>query len=54
MKVAIVDVKSGQWDMFSPSPLKIRTLVALFASVFDQAQVAILKTRRITPLSTML
>jgi len=46
MKVAIVDVKSGQWDMFSPSPFEDTDASGRYSRVSsDQAQVAILKNK---------
>jgi hypothetical protein len=44
MKVAIVEVKSGQWDMFSPEPFDVSNASGSYNRVAsDQAQVAILK-----------
>jgi hypothetical protein len=46
MKVAIVDVRSGQWDMFSPEPFEDVGASGLYTRVSsDQAQVATLKDR---------
>jgi hypothetical protein len=46
MKVAIVDVRSGQWDMFSPEPFEDVGFSGLFTRVSsDQAQVATLKDK---------
>jgi hypothetical protein len=44
MKVAVVDVKTGQWDMFSPEPFDDSDSSGRYSRVSsDQAQVAILK-----------
>ena len=44
MKVAVVDVKSGQWDMFSPEPADDTGSSGRYSRVSsDQAQVALLK-----------
>ncbi len=44
MKVAVVDVRSGQWDMFSPEPFDDSGSSARYSRVSsDQAQVAVLK-----------
>jgi hypothetical protein len=46
MKVAVVDVKSGQWDMFSPEPFNVsNTSGSNTRASSDQAQVAILKEK---------
>ncbi len=46
MKVAIVDVKSGQWDMFSPPPFEDNDISGRYSRVSsDQGQVAILKSK---------
>jgi hypothetical protein len=46
MKVAIVDVKSGQWEMFSPEPAdNIGSSASYSRAAADQAQVAVLKGR---------
>lgn len=46
MKVALVDVKSGQWDMFSPPPFEESDFSGRYSRMAsDQAQVAILKTQ---------
>ncbi|MDH3444565.1 MAG: aminopeptidase [Deltaproteobacteria bacterium] len=46
MKVAIVDVLSGQWDMFSPEPFEDVGASGLYTRVSsDQAQVATLKDK---------
>ena len=46
MKVAIVDVRSGQWDMFSPEPFEDVGASGLYTRVSsDQAQVATLKDK---------
>jgi len=44
MKVAVVDVKSGQWEMFSPEPFDDSSSSGRYSRVSsDQAQVAVLK-----------
>jgi hypothetical protein len=44
MKVAVVEVKSGQWDMFSPEPFDDSGSSGRYSRVSsDQAQVAVLK-----------
>ena len=44
MKVAVVDVRSGRWDMFSPEPFEdTDASAALTRAQSDQAQVTILK-----------
>ena len=44
MKVAIVDVKSGQWEMFSPAPADdVASSGSYSRAASDQAQVAVLK-----------
>lgn len=46
MKVAIVDVKSGQWDMFSPPPFEDTDASGRYSRVSsDQSQVAVLKAK---------
>lgn len=46
MKVAIVDVRSGQWDMFSPEPFEDVGASGLYTRISsDQAQVATLKDK---------
>lgn len=46
MKVAIVDVRSGQWDMFSPEPFEDLGFSGLYTRVSsDQAQVMTLKDK---------
>jgi hypothetical protein len=46
MKVAVVDVRSGQWDMFSPEPFEDTAYSGLFTRVSaDQAQVVTLKEK---------
>jgi len=46
LKVAVVDVKSGQWDMFSPEPLQDTAISARYTrESSDQDQVALLKTK---------
>ena len=46
MKVAIVDVRSGQWDMFSPEPFEDTGASGLYTRISsDQAQVATLKDK---------
>jgi hypothetical protein len=46
MKVALVDVRSGQWDMFSPEPFQDTASSARFTrEASDQGQVALLKTK---------
>jgi hypothetical protein len=46
MKFAIVDVRSGQWDMFSLEPFEEVAARALYTRVWsDQAQVATLKDK---------
>lgn len=46
MKVAVVEVKSGQWDMFSPEPFEDSGSSGRYSRVSsDQAQVAVLKGR---------
>jgi hypothetical protein len=44
MKVAVVEVKSGQWDMFSPEPFDDSGSSGRYSRISsDQAQVAVLK-----------
>ena len=44
MKVAVVDVKTGQWEMFSPEPAEdIASSGSYSRAASDQAQVAVLK-----------
>lgn len=46
MKVAVVDVKSGQWDMFSPEPFEDSGTSGRYSRASsDQAQVAVLKEK---------
>lgn len=46
LKVAVVDVKSGQWDMFSPEPFQDTAISARYTrESSDQGQVALLKTK---------
>lgn len=46
MKVAIVDVRSGQWDMFSPEPFEDTGTSGMYTRISsDQAQVATLKDK---------
>lgn len=46
LKVAIVDVRSGQWDMFSPEPFQDTSTSARYSrESSDQGQVASLKTK---------
>ena len=46
LKVAVVDAKSGQWDMFSPEPLYDTAASARYTrESSDQGQVALLKTK---------
>ncbi len=46
MKVAVVDVKSGQWDMFSPEPFEDSNFSARHTrESSDQSQVALLKEK---------
>lgn len=46
LKVALIDVKSGQWEMFSPKVYEdTATSASLNRAQSDQAQVALLKTR---------
>jgi len=46
MKVAIVDVKSGRWDMFLPPPFEDTDASGRFTRISsDQAQVALLKAK---------
>lgn len=46
LKVAIVDVRSGQWEMFSPEPFQDTAASArLTRESSDQGQVALLKTK---------
>jgi hypothetical protein len=44
LKVAVIDVKSGQWEMFTPAPIEDDAVSArLTRESSDQAQVALLK-----------
>ncbi len=46
LKVAVVDVRSGVWDMFSPEPFHDTAASARYTrESSDQGQVALLKTR---------
>lgn len=46
LKVAVVDVKTGQWEMFAPEPFEDVDSSGRYARVSsDQAQVAILKEK---------
>jgi len=46
LKVAVVDVKTGQWDMFSPEPFQDMATSARFSrESSDQGQVALLKKK---------
>ncbi|MEM5787741.1 MAG: hypothetical protein AAGU11_10505 [Syntrophobacteraceae bacterium] len=46
LKVAVVDVRSGQWDMFSPEPFQDNAASARFTrEASDQGQVALLKAK---------
>ena len=45
LKVAVIDVKSGQWDMFEPEPLMDEAISGSYGRIAsDQAQVDLLKT----------
>ena len=44
--MAVVDVKNGQWDMFSPEPFEDNAISARYArESSDQGQVALLKDK---------
>ena len=44
LKVAVIDVKSGQWEMFAPEPLTDEAISGSYGRVAsDQAQVDLLK-----------
>jgi hypothetical protein len=46
LKVAVIDVRSGQWDMFSPEPFQDSAVSAAYTrESSDQGQVAFLKTK---------
>lgn len=46
MKIAVIDVRSGQWEMFAPEPFEDSDTSALYTRVSsDQAQVATLKDK---------
>jgi len=46
LKVAVVDVKTGQWDMFSPEPFQDMATSARYGrESSDQGQVALLKKK---------
>lgn len=46
LKVALIDVKSGQWDMFSPEPFQDTTASARYTrESSDQGQVGTLKAK---------
>lgn len=46
LKVAVIDVRSGQWDMYSPEPFQDTAISARYTrQAADQGQVALLKTR---------
>jgi hypothetical protein len=46
LKVAVVDVKTGQWDMFSPDAFDDKDISGDYTRASsDQAQVALLKTK---------
>ncbi len=46
LKVAVVDVKTGQWDMFSPEPFEDSATSARYGrEASDQGQVAVLKKK---------
>ena len=46
LKVAVVDVRTGQWDMFSPEPFQDTAMSARFTrESSDQSQVTLLKTK---------
>ena len=46
LKMAVVDVKNGQWDMFSPEPFEDNAISARYArESSDQGQVALLKDK---------
>lgn len=46
LKVALIDVKSGQWEMFTPKVFEdTATSASLNRAQSDQAQVALLKTK---------
>ena len=46
LKVAVIDVKSGQWEMFVPDSLDDESLSAHYSrEASDQTQVALLKTK---------
>jgi hypothetical protein len=46
LKVAVVDVRTGQWNMFSPEPFQDTATSARYGrESSDQAQVAVLKKK---------
>lgn len=46
LKVAVVDVRSSQWDMYSPEPFQDTAISARYTrEAADQGQVALLKTK---------
>jgi hypothetical protein len=46
LKVAVVDVRTGQWEMFTPEPFEDVDSSGRYARVSsDQAQVAVLKEK---------
>ncbi len=46
LKVAVVDVKDGRWEMFSPEPFEDAAVSARYTRASsDQGQVSLLKTR---------
>ncbi len=46
LKVAVVDVRTGQWDMYSPEPFQDTAVSARFTrESADQGQVALLKSK---------
>lgn len=46
LKVAVIDVKSGQWEMFTPEPIDSNAISALInRESADQGQVAFLKSK---------
>lgn len=46
LKMAVVDVKTGQWDMFSPEPFEDSATSASYGrEASDQGQVAVLKKK---------
>ena len=46
LKIAVIDVRTGRWEEFSPDPIEDNSLSAGFTrESSDQDQVALLKTR---------